>query len=187
MADSLTTGSFASRLRDLVGAAEGMRPLLCDGNPLTCTVALVGANPGATVPFWPFWHDEHGMDRRGWIDAYRQLHGTFRRSRAAIERLVPQIAARVIELNAHAVRSDRLAGLSHSNRTTDVLAFVLEAVRPIVIVCAGRTATRVVRQVTIGWQPKIVEATHFIYWGEESERRLIIEINDLLRHAGHSS
>jgi hypothetical protein len=70
-----------------------MRPLLCDGNPLTYTVALIGANPGTTTSFWTYWSDEEGMDRRSWIDAYKLQHGgKFNRSRAAIERFVPLVS-----------------------------------------------------------------------------------------------
>lgn len=172
---------FAAKMRKLVGEAKGMRPLLCDGNPLTCTVALVGANPRTTTPFWKFWSDARGMDRRRWIEAYKLQHGgKFNRSRAAIERFVPQVAARVIELNAHAAAAKRLVNLERSLRTTEVLAFVLEAVRPKVIVCAGKVAIRAVRSMSLPWDPAMLEAKAYIYWGRKYEMALAAKVNQLL-------
>lgn len=54
--------AFAAKLREHVGKTEGTRPLLCDGNPLTCTVALVGANPVRSLG-----SGRSGATRAGWI------------------------------------------------------------------------------------------------------------------------
>jgi len=173
--------SFSANLRKLVGDAKTMRPLLCEGNPLTCKVALIGANPGTTTSFWKFWSDQRGMDRQGWIEAYKLEHGgKFNRSRAAIERFVPLVAARVVELNAHEAYSKRMAALPIPLRTTEVLAFALGAVRPKVIICAGVNASKAVRDMTLPWHPKVLNERHFIYWGKESERQLAAKVNRLL-------
>jgi len=174
--------SFAESLRSRAGTAEGTRPLLCAGNPLTCSVAIVGANPRTTTPFWKFWSDERGMDRAAWIAAYKAQHGgKFNRSRAAIERFIPQVKARVVELNAFSAQSERLANLDRSRRTPDVLRFVLEAVEPKVIICAGVNALRAVHAMDLSWFPGVVPAKHFIYWGKESERKLAAEVNRWLK------
>jgi hypothetical protein len=173
--------TFSERLTEFVGDEKEMRPLLCCGNPLTCTVALVGINPRSTTPFWKFWNSETGMNRKAWLDAYRASHdGTVSRSRAAIERFVPQVAARVIELNAYVAQSNRIADLEPERRKTDVLRFVLDAVRPKVIVCAGVRARAAVEAIGANWNPAIVEAKHFIYWGRENEVELARRVNALL-------
>ncbi len=173
--------AFAANLRVLVGDAKGLRPLLCEGDPLTCTVALVGANPGTTTPFWTFWSDESGMNRRSWIETYKADHdGRVRRSRAAIERFVPLVSARVVELNAHVAHSKRIAALPIRLRTTDVLDFVLSVIKPKVIVCAGANASRAVEGIDLPWRPAVLKTKHFIYWGKASEWQLAADVNRLL-------
>jgi hypothetical protein len=170
--------SFASDLRRLVGDADGIRPLLCRGDPLACQVALVGANPGTTTPFWPHWSDERGVDKDGWLAAYREQHdGKYGRSRAAIERFIPLVNAPVIELNAHAKQSSRLAQLAATDRTIDVLTYIFSAVRPRVIICAGADALKAVAEIRPGWPVKVLEAPHFIYWGRDREGQLAAEVN----------
>ncbi|UUZ64460.1 hypothetical protein LP417_05185 [Polaromonas sp. P1-6] len=142
---------------------------------------MVGINPAATIPFWPFWSDDKGMDRASWVTAYKALrNGKLSRSRAALERFVPQVTARVIELNAHAKQSKRLASLKREHRTTDVLEFVLGAVKPRVVLCAGASALSVVQGLSMPWIPTVVEARHFIYWGVEYERVLAERVNSSL-------
>jgi hypothetical protein len=172
---------FASGLRRLVGEAEGFRPLLCNGSPLDAVVALVGANPGTTTPFWPFWSDDAGVDKQGWLEAYRRQHGgKFGRSRAAIERFLPLVQAPVIELNAHARQSRRLAELGREHRTTEVLAYILHSVRPKVALCAGADAYRAVAALGADWPMQVLQAPHFIYWGREREERMASEVNAFL-------
>lgn len=172
---------FSSALRALVADAPEMRPFLCMGNPLTCNVAVVGINPAATTPFWPFWIEDIGLDRASWISEYRALHnGNLSRSRAALERFVPQVNSRVIELNAHAKQSKRLSDLKGEHRTTGVLEFMLRAVQPSIILCAGTSALKAVRSLSLPWVPTMVEARHFIYWGREYERELAETVNSLL-------
>lgn len=172
---------FSSQLRRLIGDSVGIRPLLCDGSPFGCQVALIGANPGTTTPFWPFWSDARGADKRGWLQAYRDQHnGRFGRSRAAIERLLPQIQCRVLELNAHAKQSARLAVLPLADRTTEVLEFVLRQVRPRIALCAGADAFRAATAIHADWPMHKIEAPHFIFWGREREADLAARVNALL-------
>lgn len=172
---------FSSALRALVADAPEMRPFLCMGNPLTCNVAVVGINPAATTPFWPFWIEDKGLDRASWINKYKALHnGNLGRSRAALERFVPQVTSRVIELNAHTKQSKRLSDLKGEHRTTGVLEFMLGVVQPTIILCAGTSALNAVRSLSLPWMPTIVQARHFIYWGREYERELAEEVNSLL-------
>jgi hypothetical protein len=140
--------TFSSDLKRLVGNSEGFRPLLCRGNPLTCKVAIVGANPATKTPFWPYWSSCDGVDKDAWLDASLKEHGgKYGRSRAAIERLLPLLNSRAVELNAHAKQSARLAELGSQHRTSEVLHFVLQAVRPRVALCAGADASKAVKQV----------------------------------------
>lgn len=171
-------GQFATELRRLTGEAEDIRPLLCRGNPFACEVALVGANPGTTTPFWPHWSNAGGVDKDGWLAAYRKQHdGKYGRSRAAIERFLPLVKAPVIELNAHARQSARLSQLAAANRTVDVLAYVFRAVRPRVVLCAGADALKAVADLRPDWPVKVLEAPHFIYWGRDRELLMAAEVS----------
>lgn len=173
--------TFSSELKRLVGDVEGFRPLLCRGNPFACQVAIVGANPGTRTPFWPYWSVSHGVDKDGWLQAYRDGHGgKYGRSRAAIERFLPLVNSPIVELNAHAKQSTRLADLASEHRTSEVLQFVLRVVRPKVVVCAGVDALKAVNEVRADWPITVIEAPHFIYWGRERERQLANAVNDSL-------
>jgi len=172
---------FSVEIRRMIGAGEGIRPLVCSGDPFNCQVALIGANPGSMTPFWPHWSDVRGMNKETWLDEYRQQHGgKYGRSRAAIERFVPLVNARVLELNAHGKQSRRLAHLASEHRTTELLEFVLRAVRPQVALCAGSDAVRAVTAINSDWGMKIIVAPHYIYWGGERERQMAQEINACL-------
>ena len=48
------------------------------------------------------------------------------------------------------------------------------------IVCAGAYALRAVRARRWDWDPAILEAKHFIYWGKATETQLAAEVNRLL-------
>jgi hypothetical protein len=151
------------------------------------TAKSVGLGPVHTVtttPFWPFRNDESGLDKTGWLSDYLDQHGRFGRfgrSRAAIERFLPLIAEPVIELNAHAKQTARLAALAMAHRTTEVLRCVMQAVRPAVVICAGDHAFRATQATQREWPMEVLRAKHFIYWGRESEAALAAKTNALLR------
>jgi hypothetical protein len=173
---------FSNALKALTAGASDIRPLLCEGNPLTCTMAIVGINPAAKTPFWPHWSEKTGMDRGSWLQEYKALHnGKVSRSRAALERFIPQVTVgRVIELNAHAKQSRRHSDLTPPHRTTEVLEFVLSNVRPIIILCAGVSAFDSVHELSLTWKPNVIEARHFIYWGMKYESELAGKVNSIL-------
>ena len=121
------------------------------------------------------------MDKEGWLQAYRQQQGgKYGRSRTAIERFLPLVNAQVIELNAHAKQTARLAQLTVKDRTTEVLEYLLRSVRPRVALCAGSDAAKAVIETRGDWSMKVIEAPHFIYWGRDRERQMAAEINACL-------
>lgn len=123
------------------------------------------------------------MDRVAWIDAYKATHGEFKRSRSALERFIPQIQAKVVEVNAHAQQSRRLADLHRQYRTSSVLDFLLTAIKPSVIVYAGAAALSAGAKLSLAWHPVVIPARHFIYWGKQYESELARQVNDALAHA----
>lgn len=166
-------------LQAFVESAPGMRPFLCDGNPLTCTVAIIGVDPGATTPFWPHWSDEKGMDRRSWTQADRTLHPqAIDGVHARLERFLPQIAQRVIELNVPATRINGDAQPGDDYRAIDILQFILDVVKPHTVICVGAAALRVVHSMALSGTPTIFATREFIRWDIEYEHALADEVNN---------
>ena len=179
----MTLTEFSAQLRLLLNETQEGRPLLCEGNPFDCSVAVVGINPATTTPFWPYWTDSSGMDRVAWIDAYKSMHGGFKRSRSALERFIPQIQAKVVEVNAHVQPSKRLADLQRQHCTSYVMDFLLTAIKPSVIVYAGVAALNAGEKLPLDWHPVVIPARHFIHWGKQYESELARQVNDALAHA----
>lgn len=171
-------GDFLTMLRAAVEKAPGMRPFLRDGNPLTCTVTVVGVHPVAAMPFWHHWSDAGGMDRTSWIDADREMNrGAIGSSRVMLERFLPQISQRVIELNAPATQMSGGADVSEDYRTVDVLQFILGLVKPLIVICVGAAALRAIQCLVLPWTPAIIEAREVMDWDIEYEHALADEVN----------
>ena len=68
---------FATGLREIMDRMNtpDLRPFVCDGSPLDCSVFLVGTNPSTPMPhnsFWDFWRDDYGFDRASFMLAYKE-------------------------------------------------------------------------------------------------------------------
>jgi hypothetical protein len=178
----LTPASMADllpMLQAFVERAPGMRPFLCDGNPLTCTVAIIGGDFGDAPSFWPHWCDEKGMNRRSWTQADRALHpGAIDGVQARLERFLPQIAQRVIELNVPATQINGDAQPSEDYRAIDILQFILGVVKPHTVICVGAAALRVVHSMALSGTPTIFATREFIHWDIDYEHALADEVNN---------
>jgi hypothetical protein len=134
----MTNSQIDRRIRELTGEHPESRPFVCAGSPFGCAVAQIGINPGTPTPFWPHWSVEKGFDKPSWLKDYLQRHGKLGPTRRNIdvfsEALRPN---RCIELNLYDRFSPRLSGLAKELRRTDVLDFVLECVRPRLILVHG--------------------------------------------------
>lgn len=175
----LPMADFLPMLQAFVERAPGMCPFQCDGDPLTCTVAIVGVDdPGATTSFWPFWSAEKGMDRRSWARAERALQtGAIDGVQARLERFLPQIAQRVIELNVPATQIHGEAQPGEDYRAVDILQFILDVVKPHTVICVGSAALRVVHSVALSGTPTILATREFIDWDIDYECALAEEVN----------
>lgn len=87
----------------------------------------------------------------------------------------------MLEVNAHVALSKRLADLTASQRTTEVLDFILNSVKPPIIVCAGKSAFAAVQKLQPTWTPSVIQARHFIYWGFAYENALADKVNEMLK------
>ena len=127
-----------SRIRQLTGEHIESRPFVCSGSPIGCAVAEIGINPGTPTPFWPHWSLATGFDKRAWLANYLSRHGKFGPTRRNIDLFTESLyPVRCIELNLYDRFSPRAADLSRDLKRTDVLDYMLEAVRPRLVLVHG--------------------------------------------------
>lgn len=111
---------------------ERLRPFVCDGSPLDCRVFIVGANPATTLKhgFWHYWSDQGGFNKGAFTQDYLAL----RRSRGArprIQAIVSQFPPGwCLETNICSKPTKRAADLSSRDHRTEIIRFLLEAIRP---------------------------------------------------------
>lgn len=133
---------FERQIRFKAGNAPGW-PFLCDGSPFGCDIFLVGINPATDVKIWPHWSIETGVDKVAWLREYRNELSKFTPTRLRIERLVKAIApARVLETNIFHQYSKREKYLRNDQRTTDVFDFLIETLKPKLVLVHGKSAIR---------------------------------------------
>lgn len=134
-------GQFDRTLRNLTAADPAGRPFLCHGWPFGCDAFLVGINPGTDIPFWPFWSQQAGCDKDGWLKAYLQRHPRFKPTRERIERLSVALAPfRILETNIYSSHSRREADLPRDSRRTEVFDFLLYTIHPKLAFVHGKSA-----------------------------------------------
>ena len=147
--------SFEKELRALIGRPTTLRPFVCDGSPLTCTVFLVGLNPATSLntDFWSFWESGRGFAKARWYESYladradkplkpgKKIRLKVSPTRRNIDAFVEGAGdVRVLETNIYASASADLRSLEHKDRETTPFEFLLESIRPKVIVVHGKPA-----------------------------------------------
>lgn len=137
---SMTTISqFDEHIRRLTGEHPESRPFICDGSPFDCEVAEIGINPGTPTPFWPHWSASRGLfDKQAWLNDYLDRHGKFGPTRRNIDLFSQALhPLRCLELNVYDRFASRSAQLAPNLRTTHVLDYLLEALRPRLVLVHG--------------------------------------------------
>ena len=135
---------FDRRLRVL---SPGAWPFVCDGSPLDCAVFLVGINPRSDTDFWSCWDPIAGFQREAWLAAYLR-ESEFTRTRRRINALVELLPIKCLETNVFCATSSTPKVLSREERDTRVFDFLLEAIRPRVVLVHGRPPRRHLERVT---------------------------------------
>ncbi len=159
----LHTAEFESTLRELIGHPTEQRPFICDGNPLECTVFLVGTNPATEVSksFWDFWNPDSGFDKHAWFETYKHERkakplkpGRTRRNEVSTTRkYLEQVVigckpVKCLETNVYSYPSSELSELSVLKRRTKVFDWLLEAIRPKALLLFGDEAVKHISQLT---------------------------------------
>lgn len=152
---------FSLQLRALAGG-HSVRPFVCDGSPLTCSVFIVGLNPATamSVDFWEFWSDSTGFDKSRWLDAYRNERssrplraGRTRRSKISPTRrnldIITESAkpVRCLETNIYSYPTRSAKELKSEHRETEIFDFLMKRIKPALIVTHGVDAERYFREI----------------------------------------
>jgi hypothetical protein len=142
----VTNADFDHKLRTITGEDASIRPFVCNGSPLNCCVFVVGFNPASPIPFWPFWHPQNGFDKAAWSVEYLRLKGKWSPTRLRINLLSEKLLellpyASCLETNIYSYPSPDEKSLDKSQRDTEVLKFLLAAIRPNVVLFHGKKAT----------------------------------------------
>lgn len=181
-----TLAEFETQLAELIGRPSDQRPFVCEGSPLDCSVFIVGFNPATTMDadFWSFWRSGSGFDKKAWLEEYKRDRaqrplkpGKTRRNlvsntRRVIEWIIEAAApCRCLETNIYALPSDDKASLAEESRKTAPFRFLLETIKPSVIVAHGDDAIRETQH--LAGNVTVMPVKHFSRgWSEEAARSL---------------
>lgn len=154
----MTLDEFERRLVDLIGRPTNLRPFVCDGSPLDCEIFLVGFNPATQMEadFWQFWRV--GYDKAAWCRGYlaeraakplkpgKKFRPAMSPTRRNIEAFVEGAwPAKVLETNIYAAASSDMKSLDPGRRERAPFRFLLETIRPKVVVVHGKPAVEAIR------------------------------------------
>jgi hypothetical protein len=134
MVKSMSLREFREGLQGLM-TEPGLRPFICSGSPLACSVFIVGFNPATPIdePFWNYWNDEIGFDKKSFMQDYLRKRGLAKPKgvRARIERIVCELSeGTCLETNICSRPTETAAELAPGDRTTDIFQFLLRTVKP---------------------------------------------------------
>lgn len=159
----MTLDEFERKLVGLIEQPTNLRPFVCDGSPLDCQIFLVGFNPATQMEadFWQFW--QGGYNKAAWFREYRaeraakplkpgkKLRPAISPTRRNIEAFVEGARpAKVLETNIYAAATDDMKSLDLESREIAPFRFLLETIRPKVVVVHGKPAVEAIRLFNIG-------------------------------------
>lgn len=169
----MTLDEFELKLAELIGRPTDLRPFVCEGSPLACEVFLVGFNPatGMQADFWQFWRPGYGYDKLAWFQRYLDERATkplkpgrTRRQKVSATRrnmesfIVGAAGVCVLETNIFAAASDDMKSLDSARREVAPFMFLLDVIRPKVVVVHGKPAVEAVARFDIA--AKVIAADH---------------------------
>ena len=177
---------FEQSLSALIGKPTDLRPFVCDGSPLTHRAFLVGFNPATEMPadFWEFWRAGYGFDKQAWFAAYlkdrqdRPLKpGKTRRPAVSNTRRVMdwilQEAGSVqcLETNIYSAPTEQSSDLKSARRLTEPFDFLLDVVKPKLVVAHGKDAAAHLQ--ARGIRASIIAVPHFSRGWSQSDARAL--------------
>lgn len=136
--------SFDDKLASIIGKPSSQRPFVCNGQPASCRVWVVGYNAATTGgDWWNYWAAETGFDYTAWrqsYDAERAARGKGpSATRLRIDRLAVAVPA-LLETNIYAEPSTNMANMPIA--TTKAFDLLISKFQPEIIVAHGVPAAK---------------------------------------------
>lgn len=185
---------FERNLESLIGRPTNLRPFVCNGSPFDCEMFVVGLNPASSMKasFWDFWHPDAGFDKPAWFEAYKAERmsrplkpGRTRRnpisnSRRVIEWINTSLGSvQALETNIYSVATEEFRDLDPQRRLTAPFDFLLDTIKPAVIVVHGTDAVSHISQK--GLSVPIIEVSHFSRgWSQRAATDLGLRVRAIL-------
>jgi hypothetical protein len=168
----MTLEEFEKQLAELLGRPTDLSPFVCDGSPLECQIFLVGFNPAAEMDtdFWAFWQPGRGYDKAAWYSRYKTDRAARPLKRGKGLAVTPTRrnidaflegagSVRVLETNIYSGPSTDMRNLDVGGRESAPFHFLLEAIRPKVVVTHGREANDLMSRLYFGG--RVMPFQHF--------------------------
>ena len=185
--------TFELDLTALIGKPTELRPFVCEGSPFQHRAFIVGFNPATemSADFWSFWRPGYGFDKAAWLAAYlkdrreRPLKpGKTRRPAVSnTRRVIDWIAqeakpVQCLETNIYAAPTEQASDLGHARRLTAPFDFLLDSVKPNVIVVHGNDAAAHLQTMHVA--AHVIVVPHFSRgWSQAKARALGSEISSV--------
>jgi len=148
---------FYENLKSKMVTIENPRPFICDGNPLACNIFIVGFNAATEMQtkFEDFWSNINGFNKSEWLKIYiserqakplptgKTRRNTVSSTRQRIEWLTEYLyPVSCLETNLFSKATVDAKSLDKSDQTTAVFDFLLDTVKPKLIITHGIDAKR---------------------------------------------
>lgn len=177
---------FEQELAFLIGNPTDLRPFVCEGSPLNHKAFIVGFNPATemSADFWSFWRPGYGFDKSAWFTEYlkdrqgRPLKpGKTRRpaisnTRRVIDWILQEASpVQCLETNIYAAPTEQAADLALAHRLTAPIDFLLDSVKPDVVVVHGKDAATHLQDKGIA--ARVIAVSHFSRGWSQSDARAL--------------
>ncbi|MCO5730058.1 hypothetical protein [Rhizobium sp. SSA_523] len=170
---------FEIQLAEIIGRPTNLRPFVCEGSPLDCSVFIVGYNPATKLDgdWWRFWTPGHGYEKRQWLDEYLAQRKEVSKTRARMQHIGDQLRGyNILEANIDARPSAKKS--EYPRPITEPFDFLMSACRPKLVIAHGVDAVEHLQQ----WKDRcaVIECSHFIYVGKARAAEIVAEAKEVL-------
>lgn len=177
---------FEEDLAILIGNPTDLRPFVCEGSPPNCKAFIVGFNPATAMSadFWSFWRPGYGLDKSAWFAEYlkdrqnRPLKpGKTRRpavsnTRRVIDWILQEASPiNCLETNIYAAPTEQAADLALARRMTAPVDFLIDSVKPDVVIVHGKDAAMHLH--SKGISAHVTAVPHFSRGWSQSDARAL--------------
>lgn len=166
--------NFENGFANVIGRPSALRPFVCDGSPLRCTLFIVGYNPATPMEgdWWHYWDADYGFRKADWFRDYLEQRGEPSKTRKKIEEIVKALpGVDILEANIDARPSAKKK--DYPKAVTEPFDYLLAACKPKAIIAHGTDAVAHLQSWKAG--NALIECKHFIYVGRQRTAEILAE------------